>query len=99
MERMETAMNLKRIGAIAGIVILLGFAVAAMVFSFIDAPWARQALSASLFCAIVIPVFIYLMMLVAKVLRGRGVDDDAGKKQTKKQKPENIPEKNPGEKR
>ncbi len=79
MERMETAMNLKRIGAIAGIVILLGFAVAAMVFSFIDAPWARQALSASLFCAIVIPVFIYLMMLVAKVLRGRGVDDDAEK--------------------
>lgn len=69
-------MNLKRIGAIAGIVILLGFAVAAMVFSFIDAPWAQQALGVSLFCAIVVPVFIYLMMLVAKVLRGRGADRD-----------------------
>lgn len=67
-------MNLKRIGAIIGIVILLGFAAAAMIFAFIDAPWAAAALSASLFCAIVIPVFIYLMMLVAKVLRGRGAD-------------------------
>lgn len=68
--------KLKRIGAVAAIVILLGFAVAAMIFSFIDTPWAKQALSASLFCAIVIPVFIYIMLLVAKVLRGRGADKD-----------------------
>lgn len=68
--------NLKRIGAIAAIIVLLGFAVAALIFSFIDAPWAQEALSASLFCAITVPVFIYIMMLVAKVLRSRGVDSD-----------------------
>ena len=67
-------MNLKRIGAAAAVVLLIGFAAAAMIFAFIDAPWAEQALAASLFCAIVIPVFLYLMMLVAKVLRGRGTD-------------------------
>lgn len=69
-------MNLKRIGALAAVILLLGFAAAAMIFAFIDAPWAEQALAASLFCAIVIPVFLYLMMLVAKVLRGRGADQD-----------------------
>ena len=68
--------NLKRIGAIAAIIVLLGFAAAALIFAFIDAPWAQEALSASLFCAITVPVFIYLMMLVAKVLRGRGVNSD-----------------------
>lgn len=68
--------NLKRISAIAAIIVLLGFAAAALIFAFIDAPWAQEALSASLFCAITVPVFIYLMMLVAKVLRGRGVNSD-----------------------
>lgn len=68
--------NLKRISAIAAIIVLLGFAAAALISAFIDAPWAQEALSASLFCAITVPVFIYLMMLVAKVLRGRGVNSD-----------------------
>ena len=68
--------NLKRIGAIAAIIVLLGFAAAALIFAFIDAPWAQEELSASLFCEITVPVFIYLMMLVAKVLRGRGVNSD-----------------------
>lgn len=69
-------MNLKRMGALAAVILLIGFAAAAMIFAFIDAPWAEQALAASLFCAIVIPVFLYLMMLVAKVLRGRGADQN-----------------------
>lgn len=72
-------MNLKRIGALAAVILLVGFAAAAMIFAFIDAPWAEQAMAASLFCAIVIPVFLYLMMLVAKVLRGRGAERDDGK--------------------
>lgn len=72
---------LKRIGAMAAIVVLLGFVVAALIFSFIDAPWAGQALAASLFCAIVVPVLIYVMLLVAKVLRGRGADKKDGKKE------------------
>lgn len=69
-------MNLKRIGAIAAVIILIGFAAAAMIFAFIDTPWAKDALAVSLFCAVVVPVFIYLMMLVAKVLRGRGINSD-----------------------
>ena len=36
--------NLKRIGAIAAIIVLLGFAAAALIFAFIDAPWAQEAL-------------------------------------------------------
>ena len=79
-------MKWKRIGAAAVIVILLGFAVAAMIFAFIDAPWAEQALSACLFCAIVVPVFIYIMMLVAKVLRGRGVDRDREDENNRKER-------------
>lgn len=77
-------MTLKRIGAIAAIVVLLGFAVAALIFAFIDAPWAQAALGACLFCAIVVPVFLYLMMLVAKVLRGRGADPKGRKEREEK---------------
>lgn len=79
-------MNLKRIGALAAVILLVGFAAAAMIFAFIDAPWAEQAMAASLFCAIVIPVFLYLMMLVAKVLRGRGAERDDGKDRKNPQK-------------
>ncbi len=67
--------RLKQIGAILAIAVLIGFGLGAMIFAFIDTPFAHKALTICLYCAITVPVFIYAMMLVAKVLSRRGEDD------------------------
>ncbi|MCI5648092.1 MAG: hypothetical protein ACI4EG_15500 [Fusicatenibacter sp.] len=67
--------KLKRIGAWAGILILVGFASGALIFSFIDAAWAKAALSICLYCAIMVPVFLYAVLLVARVLRDHSTRD------------------------
>ena len=65
----------KQIGAILAILVLIGFGLGAMIFAFLDTPFAHKALTICLYCAITVPVFIYAMMLVAKVLSRRGKDD------------------------
>ncbi|MDY2937391.1 MAG: hypothetical protein SOT28_03625 [Fusicatenibacter sp.] len=69
----------KRIAAWAGILILVGLAAGALIFSFIDAAWAQTALSICLYCAIMVPVFLYAVLLVARVLRRSSNEDPAAK--------------------
>ena len=66
--------RIKQVGAILLVILLVGLAVGAMVFSFLDTPWAKEALSICLYSAIAVPVLLYAMILVARVLRGRGND-------------------------
>ena len=63
--------RLKQIGALLAIAVLIGFGLGAMIFAFI-------------YCAITVPVLIYAMMLVAKVLSHRDENDksDKGEKQS-----------------
>lgn len=65
----------KQIGAILAILVLIGFGLGAMIFAFLDTPFAHKALTICLYCAITVPVFIYAMILVANVLSSRGKDD------------------------
>ena len=52
-----------------------------MIFAFLDTPFAQKALTICLYCAITVPVFIYAMMLVAKVLSRRGKDNTSDKEE------------------
>ena len=74
--------RLKQIGALLAIAVLIGFGLGAMIFAFIDTPFAHKALT--VYCAITVPVLIYAMMLVAKVLSHRDENDksDKGEKQS-----------------
>ena len=71
----------KQIGAILAILVLIGFGLGAMIFAFLDTPFAQKALTICLYCAITVPVFIYAMMLVAKVLSRRGKDNTSDKEE------------------
>ena len=71
--------RLKQIGALLAIAVLIGFGLGAMIFAFIDTPFAHKALTVCLYCAITVPVLIYAMMLVAKVLSHRDENDKSDK--------------------
>ena len=75
--------RLKQIGALLAIAVLIGFGLGAMIFAFINTPFAHKALTVCLYCAITVPVLIYAMM-VAKVLSHRDENDksDKGEKQS-----------------
>lgn len=67
-------MKLKQILAILGIVILVLLYVSTLVFALIGTPFAKQALLASLFATVLIPILIYAFLLVTKLLRKKEED-------------------------
>lgn len=64
--------NLRRIMAIAGIVLLIAVYASTMVFALMKHPMADRFLMASVFCTIAVPVLLYGMILVARNLEQRG---------------------------
>ena len=58
-----------RILAITGIAILAGMYVCALIFSFVKSEFAHTMFLVSIACTFIIPVFLYAMLLVAKVVR------------------------------
>ena len=44
--------RLKQIGALLAIAVLIGFGLGAMIFAFINTPFAHKALTVCLYCAI-----------------------------------------------
>ena len=68
--------NKKSLLAITGIVLLIGMYIFTLVCAIIKTPFAKSLFMASLYCTIVIPVFIYIFMMVTKYLKGRGIKDD-----------------------
>lgn len=61
--------NLKRILALAGVVLLLGIYALTMITALMDSPQAEGWFKASLACTIVIPVFLYACILVYRWTR------------------------------
>lgn len=61
---------LKRILAIAGLVLIAGLYAATIICALIDSPFARSCLIASLFCTIVVPVVIYAFLMITKQISG-----------------------------
>ena len=64
--------NLRRIMAIAGIVLLIAVYASTMVFALMKHPMADRFLMASVFCTVAVPVLLYGMILVARNLERRG---------------------------
>ena len=65
--------KLKRIFALIGAVLLVVLYVCTLIFALIGAPWADVMLKASIGATILIPVLLYGMILMARVLKK---DDD-----------------------
>lgn len=63
-------MPLRRILAIAGLIIIVGLYALTIICSLIGTPFARSCLMASLFCTIVVPAVIYGFLIITKQTLG-----------------------------
>lgn len=61
--------NQKRILALIGIILILGMYILTFVLAFMKSPRAQTAFRGALGCTILVPVFLYLIQMVARVLR------------------------------
>lgn len=68
-------MKHKRALALTGAVILVLLYVSTLVFALLKHPLATNLLSASLFCTVVVPGFLYGYQLVIRYFRNRGSDE------------------------
>ena len=66
--------KLKRILAIIGIIAILSLYVLSLIFALADFPGSKNMLMAAVACTVFVPVLIYAITLVAKVVAGSGVD-------------------------
>ncbi|MCD7884086.1 MAG: hypothetical protein LUI87_10370 [Lachnospiraceae bacterium] len=60
--------KIKRIAAMIGVIVLVGMYVVTLILGLTASPATQNMLMASIVCTVVIPVLIYAMMLVARVL-------------------------------
>lgn len=68
--------KLKRILALIGAILLICMYTATLVFALIDSPTADALLKASIAATILIPVLLYAFILIARLLKDRGNDQD-----------------------
>ncbi len=61
--------KLKRIAALLAVVVMIACAVLALVFAILG---YNDAWKASVYCMVVIPIMLYVMMWLAKLLENRG---------------------------
>lgn len=66
--------RLRQITAILGIVLLLGMYISTLIFAILDLPDKQGLLMASIYCTVAVPILLFAMGLVAKVLRERTED-------------------------
>ena len=69
-------MKLKRILAIAALLLIGVLYAASLVFALMDSPFARSCLMAALFCTIVVPAVIYGFLVVTGALRKKDDPDE-----------------------
>ncbi len=67
--------KIRRIAALIGVILLVGMYLLTLVFALIGSPASRNMLMAAIVCTVVIPVLIYAMQLLARVLAGTGAED------------------------
>ena len=68
--------KIKRILAIIGIIAILSLYILTLIFALADFPGSKNMLMAAVACTVFVPVLIYAITLVAKVVSGSGVDKD-----------------------
>lgn len=60
--------NVKRILAIAGIILLLGIYIAAFVLAFFGGKNGTQMFNAAIISTIIVPIMIYVILFIAKLI-------------------------------
>lgn len=68
--------KLKRIFALLGVILLLALYGSTLVFALMQNPNAGGMLMASIYCTIIVPVFLYAVLLVAKVIKDKKESGD-----------------------
>lgn len=68
--------KLKQIFALLGVILLLAMYGSTLVFALLDHPNAGGMLMASIYCTIIVPVFLYAILLAAKVIKGNKESGD-----------------------
>lgn len=58
----------KRIGAIAGVVLLVALYVMTLIFALIDSPWAFEALKISIGFTILVPVLLWVYLAMFRYM-------------------------------
>ncbi len=61
--------KIKRILALAGVVLLVGMYIATLVFALLDSPMAKDMLKASLVVSVFVPVMLFAFILVHRILK------------------------------
>lgn len=64
-------MKIKRILAIAGIVLLVAMYASTLVFSLMEGQLAGDLFRASILCTLIVPVFIYVYMMIYKYVKDK----------------------------
>lgn len=67
--------TMRRITALLGIVLLLVMYALTMVFALVKSPYSKGLLMGSIFCTIAVPVLLYAMTMVARLVRGKGIPE------------------------
>lgn len=67
--------KMKQILALLGVLLLLAMYGSTMVFALLDHPNASGMLMASIYCTIIVPVFLYAVLLVAKVIKQKNEEN------------------------
>jgi hypothetical protein len=65
--------TMRRIAALAGIILLIAMYALTMVFALVKSPYSKGLLMGSIFCTIAVPVLLYAMTMVAGLVRGKGI--------------------------
>ncbi len=76
--------KIKQVLALAGVAVLVGMYIVTLILGITASPATQGMVMASLACTIIIPIILYAMMLVARVL-GNKEDEQDKKKTDKKQ--------------
>jgi len=68
-------MKMKRILSILGVIFLVGLYLSSFIFALIDSPLATNLLLASILSTLFIPVIIYAIQLMARVLKPKDKEE------------------------
>lgn len=66
--------RLKRIFALAGVIILVGMYLVVFILGITASPATKNVLMAAVACTVIVPCLLYGMMLIARVLDHRDQD-------------------------
>lgn len=70
--------RLKQILAIIGLVIIAGLYITTLVLALTGSESTRPLFTASIICTVIVPVFLYVVFWIAKVLRGKNNGPEDG---------------------